>query len=178
MTILLRPVEPADMLFLLEVYHGTREDELALTDWDDVQKRAFVEQQFRAQDRYYRANYANATYQVILVDGLPAGRLYIARWPDEIRIMDIALLPGFRGRGIGTHLLEELRLEAVTAGKPLRIHVERFNPALSLYARLGFRMVEERGVNLFLEWPSDSRQSEPAAQPSSQPISQENPASA
>lgn len=168
MTIGLRATEPRDDALLLAVYGSSREDELATTDWDEARKRAFVEQQFRAQDQYYRANYANATYQVILVDGQPAGRLYVARWPDEIRIMDIALLPPFRGRGVGKRLLGDLQAEATAAGKPLRIHVERFNPALSLYARLGFRLVEDRGVYLFLEWSPEGASSAPAARPATQ----------
>jgi ribosomal protein S18 acetylase RimI-like enzyme len=168
MTIGLREAEPGDEAHLLAVYGSTREDELTMTDWDEARKREFVEQQFRAQDQYYRANYANSTYQVILVDGQPAGRLYVARWPDEIRIMDIALLKAYRGRGVGTHLLTELQHEATAQGKPLRIHVERFNPALGLYARLGFRLVEDRGVNLFLEWSPDGASSAPAARPSAQ----------
>ncbi len=75
-----------------------------------------------------------------------------SRWPDEICIVDIALLPEFCNRGIGTTILRTLQAEASAAGKPLRIHVERFNPALRLYERLGFRLVEDRGVYLFLEW--------------------------
>lgn len=168
MTIGLRVAQPRDDALLMAVYGSTREDELATTDWDEARKRAFVAQQFRAQDQYYRANYANATYQVVLVDGQPAGRLYVARWPDEIRIMDIALLPPFRGRGVGTRLLGDLQAEASCDDKPLRIHVERFNPALSLYARLGFRLVEDRGVYLFLEWTPDGASSAPAARPATQ----------
>ncbi len=159
MEITLRPAQPADEQVLMAVYGSTREAELATTDWDDVRKREFVDQQFRAQDQYYRANYANATYDVILVDGEPAGRLYVARWPDELRIMDIALLGQFRGRGVGTRLLHELQAEAGVSGKALRIHVERFNPALTLYGRLGFRLVEDRGVYLFLEWTPPGRSS-------------------
>jgi ribosomal protein S18 acetylase RimI-like enzyme len=177
MRITLRAVEPADEPHLLAVYGGTREDELATTDWDDARKRAFVKQQFRAQDVYYRANYANASYDVILVDGQPAGRLYTARWPDEVRIMDIALLAPFRRRGVGSHLLKDLQREGAAAGKVLRIHVERFNPALSMYMRLGFRLVEDRGVYLFLEWSPDTAASGPVAQPTAQPTTQENTAS-
>jgi GNAT superfamily N-acetyltransferase len=169
MDVTLRPAQPADDAVLMAVYGSTREDELASTDWDDARKHEFVEMQFRAQDQYYRANYTNASYDLILADGEPAGRLYVARWPDELRIMDIALLGPFRGRGIGTRLLHELQTEASIAGKALRIHVERFNPALSLYVRLGFRLVEDRGVYLFLEWT-------PAGAPAA-PSDQENTAS-
>jgi GNAT superfamily N-acetyltransferase len=169
MTIALRTAEPTDEATLIAIYGATREDELRLTDWDDARKREFVEQQFRAQDRYYRANYANASFDLILVDGQPAGRLYVARWPDELRIMDIALLAPFRGRGVGSQLLGALQREAAEAGKPLRIHVERFNPALSLYARLGFRLIEDRGVYLFLEWqPAVAASTAPAAGAQSQ----------
>ena len=62
----------------------------------------------------------------------------VARWADEIRIVDIALLPEYRGAGIGTPLLGELEDEAAAAGKPLSIHVERLNrrAARSTSARL------------------------------------------
>jgi ribosomal protein S18 acetylase RimI-like enzyme len=93
-----------------------------------------------------------AAFDVILVGGQPAGRLYLHRRDDEIRIMDIALLPEYCDRGIGTTLLHGLLSEAAAAGKPLRIHVERFNPALRLYERLGFRQIDDRGVYLFMEW--------------------------
>jgi GNAT superfamily N-acetyltransferase len=155
----LRPATTEDEPFLCAVYGSTRADELAQVDWDDGQKLAFVQMQFAAQHRYYQERYTDASFQVILCDGVPAGRLYVARWPAEIRIVDIALLPEHRGQGTGTYLLHALQAEAALAGKPLRIHVERFNPALRLYARLGFRMIADRGVYLFLEWA-------PTAQPS------------
>jgi ribosomal protein S18 acetylase RimI-like enzyme len=160
-----RPVTPEDEPFLCAVYGSTRVEELAQVDWDEEQKLAFVQMQFAAQHRYYQEHYADASFQVILCDGVPAGRLYVARWPAEIRIVDIALLPEYRGRGIGTHLLHALQAEAALAGKPLRIHVERFNPALRLYDRLGFREIADRGVYLFLEWTPDVQPigAEPAA---------------
>jgi Acetyltransferase (GNAT) domain len=74
---------------------------------------------------------------------------------EEIRIVDIALLPAYCNRGVGTTLLRGLQSEAAAAGKPLRIHVERFNPALRLYERLGFRPIEDKGVYLFMEWRGD-----------------------
>ncbi len=146
----LRPVGHGDGDFLRRVYASTREDELALTDWEDAQKDAFLRMQFDAQHRHYTEHYANASFQVILVDGEPAGRLYVARWPEEIRIVDIALLPEYRRGGIGTRLLQDVLTEGSEEGKRVSIHVERFNPALRLYQRLGFDPVADVGVYVLM----------------------------
>jgi ribosomal protein S18 acetylase RimI-like enzyme len=146
----LRPAEPADRPFLFEVYAGTRWDELAVLPWTDEQKRAFLAGQFEAQDTYYREHYVGASYDVIEVEGRPVGRLYVARWEHEIRIMEIALLPEHRGHGVATSLLRELLEEGERSGKSVSIHVERHNPALRLYERLGFRAVGEHGVYILM----------------------------
>jgi ribosomal protein S18 acetylase RimI-like enzyme len=148
----LRAATPEDEQFLRAVYAGTRAEELARVPWSDEQKRAFTEMQFAAQDAHYRRHYPGAQYSIIEVQGIPAGRLYVDRWKKEIRIIDIALLPEHRRDGIGTKLLRELQDEARTAGKAITIHVEKFNPALNLYRRLGFQQIEDKGVYLFLEW--------------------------
>jgi ribosomal protein S18 acetylase RimI-like enzyme len=147
----LRPVEAADRAFLVELYGSTREAELAQVDWPKGAREAFVEQQFTAQDAHYRANYPGATLDVIEVDGARAGRLYVHRGPSDIRIMDIALAPEFRGRGIGTSLLRSLMAAADTSGRKLSIHVEMNNPARSLYDRLGFEPAGEHGVYVLME---------------------------
>jgi ribosomal protein S18 acetylase RimI-like enzyme len=152
--ITLRPVSPADESFLCEVYSSTRTEELAPVPWDDEQKAAFLRMQFDAQHRYYHEQYPNGAFDVILIEGEPAGRLYVNRGPDELRIIDIAMLPAYRNRRIGSHLIGALQTEAALARKPLRIHVERFNPAMRLYERLGFQPIADRGVYLFLEWRS------------------------
>jgi ribosomal protein S18 acetylase RimI-like enzyme len=147
----LRPARPEDEDFLRRVYGSTRAEELASTGWDEAMKDAFIAQQFDAQQTHYRANYEDATYDVVMVDDVPAGRLSVARWGDEIRVMDIALLPEYRGRGVGTHLLDALLEEADAAGRSVSIHVERNNPALSLYRRLGFEAAGERGIYLLMK---------------------------
>jgi len=148
----LRPVAPEDTSFLARVYASSRAEELAITDWSEQQKTDFCRRQFDAQSAYYAANYPEASFQIIERDGWPIGRLYVARWEKEIRIVDITLLPEFRGSGIGTQLLRDLQEEARSAGKSLTIHVERFNHALGLYQRLGFREMEDKGVYLLMEW--------------------------
>jgi GNAT superfamily N-acetyltransferase len=148
----LRPIRPEDEELLYRVYASTRVEELRAVPWTEAEKAAFLRMQFEAQHRYYQENYTSSVFDVVVVDGEPAGRLYVARWPEEVRVIDVALLPAFRGRGVGTALLGSLMAEAAGKGLPLRIHVERGNPARSLYDRLGFRMIADRGVYLFLEW--------------------------
>ncbi len=150
--IALRPVEAADEPFLYRVYAGTREEELAPVPWTAAQKDAFLRQQFAAQHRHYREHYPDAAFGIVLCDSVPAGGLYVARWPDEIRIVDIALLPEYRNRGIGGALLRDLLAEGARTGRRVSIHVELFNPAWRLYERLGFAPVANRGVYLLLEW--------------------------
>lgn len=150
--IALQPIAAGDVAFLLDVYASTRADELALLPWTDAQKHDFIRMQFDAQHHAYRSHFPEAAFDLILVDGARAGRLYVDRPPHEVRIVDIALLPAYRGRGIGTTLITGLQQEAAAGDRPLRIHVERFNPALRLYERLGFTPLDDRGVYLQLEW--------------------------
>jgi GNAT superfamily N-acetyltransferase len=157
----LRPITSSDESFLARVYASSRAEELAITGWSEEQKAAFCRSQFEAQRAYYAENYRDACFQLIESDGWPAGRLYVARWEKEIRVVDITLLPEFRGNGTGTKLLCQLQDEARRAGKPLTIHVERFNRALQLYQRLGFQQVEDKGVYLLMKWeenPSGGRE--------------------
>jgi ribosomal protein S18 acetylase RimI-like enzyme len=139
------------------VYASTRAEELAVVPWDKNQKDAFLRAQFEAQDRWYRENYTGASFDVVLVDGERAGRLYLNRADSEIRIVDIALLPEHRGNGVGSALLRNLLAEADAAGKRVTIHVERQNRALGLYERLGFHQAGEQGVYLRMEWEPTSR---------------------
>ncbi len=150
--ITLRPVRPEDRDFLFSVYASTRADEMAVVPWGDAEKAAFLAQQFGAQTTYWDEQYPDAERSIVEVDGVPAGRLYVERWPKEIRLIDIALLPAFRGRGTGTELLRRLFEEAADAGKSVTIHVEMFNPARALSERLGFVSKGERGFYVFMEW--------------------------
>ena len=163
MRIALRPVRDGDEPFLLRVYAGTRAEELAPVPWSAEQKAAFVAQQFAAQTAHYAQHYAGMTADIILLDDVPAGRLLVARSPEEIRIVDISILPEFRGRGAGGVVLRKLMAEAAAAGKRVSIHVERTNRALGLYERLGFQPEGEHGVYLRMEWAPAGAQAKMAS---------------
>jgi len=123
-------------------------------DWDEDKKARFLKMQFTAQHQYYQDYYTETDFLIILLDELPVGRLYLARWPGEIRIVDLALLSAHRNAGIGTRILRDVLAEAERAGKPVRIHVEKLNPALRLYERLGFTRIADKELYWFLEWAS------------------------
>jgi GNAT superfamily N-acetyltransferase len=152
-SISLRPITDADMDFLLALYGTTREEELRQVDWTPEQKAAFVDHQFRAQHRYWQENYSQTSWDLIVRDDVRIGRLYVARWEREIRIVDIALVPQVRGAGIGTRLIRAVFDEADGSGRTVSIHVESYNPARRLYERLGFVQAGEQGVYLRMERP-------------------------
>jgi len=148
----LRPALEEDEAFLLEVYAGTRSDEMSQTGWDDAQQRAFLKLQFLAQQQHYRTYYPQGEHSLILLNEKPVGRLYVARSLEEIRILDIALLAEHRNKGIGTRVIKDLMAEAGKTGKPVRIYVESFNRALRLFERMGFLQVEEKGFHYLMQW--------------------------
>jgi ribosomal protein S18 acetylase RimI-like enzyme len=147
-----RRITDADLPFLARVYASIRAEELAATDWSEEHKAAFLDQQFRAQHAHYQRYYPNADWLVTGHQGRDIGRLYVERWPSQHRIIDIAFLPEYRGRGLGEALLRDLLDEAAAAGKPVSIHVEKLNPAMRLYRRLGFVTEEDKGIYDLMRW--------------------------
>lgn len=157
MSVTLRVAMAADEPFFLAVYACTRAEELALVDWNAEQKAAFVSMQYQAQWTHYHTYFPEAEYLVIERDGVAIGREIVRRSDDHIQLMDIALLPQFRGAGIGTALVRHLLAEAQQSGKSVGLHVESFNRAMRLYERLGFAPVGEHGFYVEMKWfPSGS----------------------
>jgi ribosomal protein S18 acetylase RimI-like enzyme len=150
--ITLEPEEPDDDAFLFELYSTTRAAEMALTLWSDEQRRAFLRQQYELRRFHYLRYHSSAERLVIRGNGNRIGRIAIHRRENEIRIMDIALVPQYRGVGIGSQLIHDLLVEGSMQHMPVTLHVERHNKAAELYQRLGFRVIEEDEVYLFLKW--------------------------
>ncbi|MEO8035317.1 MAG: GNAT family N-acetyltransferase [Acidobacteriota bacterium] len=150
----LRSETPDDYEFLAAVYASTREEELRPVPWTEEQKLGFLRSQFDAQTAHYRNHYRNAEFWVIERDGERAGRLYLHYTPDDLRIVDIALAPAARGHGIGGTLLRRLLDDAASKGCSVSIHVERMNPAMRLYQRLGFQKIDEHGIYDLMSWTS------------------------
>ena len=152
-TLKLRPVIESDNEFLLSVYASTRAEELAQAEWQEGQQLAFLTWQFDLQRREYDARFPDAEYNLILIDDQPAGRIWTGGDDEQIRLLDIALLPEYQNRGAGTVLLRRLIDQAVQAHKPLRHMVFVLNnEAHRFYERLGFKIIDDLGAYKHMEW--------------------------
>jgi GNAT superfamily N-acetyltransferase len=159
----LRAVQREDEDFLLSVYAASRADEMALVDWDEAQKMAFLRSQFEAQAAQYHARFPDAEYSIILYKGSPVGRFWIGRTPEQIRLLDIAILPEFQNQGVGGVLLKSLMAESEATGVPLRHMVFKMNTAaLRFYERFGFSPIEDVGAYIHMERQPSNVQSPPA----------------
>lgn len=147
----IRPAEAADEAFLFQLYQAVRGQEVASWGWPPDQQEAFLRMQFRIQQQAYSMQFPGAD-QIICVEENKAGRFYVAKSPQSIRLVDIALLPEYRNHGIGGRLIRDLLEEAASKTIPVQLSVMKGNPAIHLYDRLGFRITAEEGLYLQMEW--------------------------
>jgi ribosomal protein S18 acetylase RimI-like enzyme len=148
----LRPATAEDQGFLVAVYKSSRGDDLRDLGWDKDRIDVFLEMQYQAQRTFDQTDHSRATDEIVLCSGQRAGRLLVDADEDEIRFIDLALLPEYRDRGLGTYLVRRLQKQASAANKPLRLQVIRFSRAVNLFERLGFSRTSETGTHFQMEW--------------------------
>jgi len=156
-SITLRAAATADEDLFLELYKSSRGDDLRGLAWDEDRISEFLEMQYEAQVKFYVTDFPDASDEAVLWESKPIGRLIVDRRADEIRLVDIALLPDYRNRGFGSQVVRKLQTEAAAQHKPLRLQVIRFNRALGLFERLGFVRASETGTHFQMEWISEAR---------------------
>ena len=154
-----RAATEADDSFLKELFASTRTQEMAFFGADEDQKRAFVSLQFSILPR----SYPKADHRIILAGNVPIGRTIINRGSDELRLVDIALLPDFRNCGIGAMLLQQLLDEGREKQLPVRLQVFKYGDAVRFYERLGFQLIEDDGSHLKMEWRTSLNNSDQAS---------------
>jgi ribosomal protein S18 acetylase RimI-like enzyme len=81
--------------------------------------------------------------QIVLREAQPIGLLKVVRDGSNWELLQIQLVPGAQGRGLGSTLVEGVIADARAAGASLRLEVLRENPARRLYERLGFVVRKE-----------------------------------
>lgn len=146
----LRSICDSDKALLLRIYASTRQEEGARAGVDPNTWGQLLQLQFELQHAQYMANYIRPSFDLIVIDNTPVGRLYVNRQQQEIRLVDISLLPEYRGQGIGRVLLQRLIEEARANNCCIGLHVDRDNPILDFYLRLGFQVEADRGIYLYL----------------------------
>ena len=152
MSISFRPITESDLPFLSKLYASTREQEMAVLPWTTAQKVTFVKMQFNAQHKFFKQEFNNAEFNIVLKNDVAIGRMYVERRENEIRIIDVTLMPDYRGQGIGQILMKSLLDESAGSEKPVTVNIEKDNPAMSFYERFGFEYVEDQGVYQLIRW--------------------------
>jgi ribosomal protein S18 acetylase RimI-like enzyme len=147
----LRSATKDDTGFLFSLYASTRRKEMAALGWDSQQEEAFLRMQFDAQRLWYEQAYDQADHSIVVFGEQRGGRWIVLRKERAILLVDVALLPEFQGRGVGTGLLHLLIRESEEAAQALRLQVGRTNPARRLYERLGFLAVGEDQIYCQME---------------------------
>jgi ribosomal protein S18 acetylase RimI-like enzyme len=149
----LRAQRPDDAAFLRHLYAATRDD-LRQLPLDAAAVAMLIDMQYGAQVAGYRAMYPLARYLVVERDGVSVGRAVLDEGGDELRLVDIALLPQARGQGIGTALIAGWQREAAGTGKRMALSVLHTNArARRLYEALGFVACGGDDVRCELVWP-------------------------
>ncbi len=142
--ITLRPAIDDDAELLYTIYVSTRAGEVSQFGWDESQADAFLRMQFQAREQSYGIQFPEAQHSIIMNGDTPAGRLIVDRTGEHILVTDIAVLPLYRGQGIGSHIMNCLQNEAAVADKPLVVRVYKSNnAAAALYLKLGFTITRE-----------------------------------
>jgi ribosomal protein S18 acetylase RimI-like enzyme len=148
----LRLAQPDDLGFQRDLYATTREKEMNAAQFTPEMREQFIAMQFHAQTTHYTQYYPTAEWSIIECDGVRAGRLILYRCNEHIEIMDIALMPEFRGRGMGTDVLRDVFTEAQAKQLPVRLFAFTGERAIQLYHRLGFEDVRDDGIHTELVW--------------------------
>jgi ribosomal protein S18 acetylase RimI-like enzyme len=152
-TLAVRPALPEDEIFMYELYSAIRTPEFALAGLTPNQLEHLMRIQFRGQLHSYTQMYPNSCYHIVLLDGKPVGRLWVAQLNGEFHLVDIGVHPKLQSKGIGTALIQRLQQESARARLPIRSMVNKFNPgSIRFHKRLGFHILREDEMNYLMEW--------------------------
>ena len=147
-----RPMTDDDSMLLFELYASSRADELSRSGWATPQQRSFFRMQAQNQERYFLRHHDHLDRRTICINGFSAGRLLVDRPDHAVTIVDLALLPAFRGRGVGSLLIRCLLEEAAEADLPVHVEMPKDSPSVATFMRLGFRSSDDLGDRWHLVW--------------------------
>lgn len=149
----LRPEREDDQAFRYSLFCVSRPPEWDMVQLDPQFREQLMRHQFEAQTTSYRAQFPKARFDIIELAGQSIGRIVVDRPGSMLHIVDQAIVPQLRNKGLGTAIMRSLMDEAGARGLPIRLMVGSSNdPSLRLYLRLGFTPIEESLAYIELEW--------------------------
>lgn len=144
-----------DEPLLYRIFAEVKGHEFAPLGWPPEQLESLLRMQYQARKTgYAQTNPAAVDTILCLEDGTAVGRHLVERQPDRYRTVDIAILAEYRNRGIGAWAIRQIQQAAELEGLAYRLRVEKANPALKLYERLGFLTIASDETGFEMEWRS------------------------
>jgi GNAT superfamily N-acetyltransferase len=149
--LVLRSEAPTDAPFLRSLFATSRASTFEPAQLSDEGLTRLLHMQFEAQRDHYARHYPEARSWLLVEDGEAVGRLVETEETDSLLLIDLAVAPAARRRGLATWMIGVLAEKARAGGVPLRCHVDPINDAVQMYARLGFTVTGDEGGSLVLE---------------------------
>jgi GNAT superfamily N-acetyltransferase len=148
---LVRVATAEDASFLRDIFFEVRSPEFEAAGLSGPVLEQLLSQQYRAMRTHYDREYADAVYEIFELDGERIGYQATIEL-DTLHLIDISIVGSARSQGIGTRRMEALQARAMELGIPMTLTVEKFNPAMRLYERLGFKPYMDSDVYLRMKW--------------------------
>jgi ribosomal protein S18 acetylase RimI-like enzyme len=148
----LRPARADDEEFLFRLFSTVYGEKLQPVLLDAEEKNRLLGLMYQGFTQHYNSLAGASDDRLVLLDNQSIGRMILIQMREEIRLAELAILPQYRSRGIGSALVSQVQTESRMSKRPVRLQVARFDRVLRLYERLGFHRISAAGPYLHLEW--------------------------
>jgi len=148
----LRPEMSEDVPFLEELFIANKDDAEGWRQLLPAERTRLLKEQSALQRIHYRKFYPQAWFTIIEVEGKPAGRLCVNQSRQEMRVVDISILPEYCQHGIGSRLIQQVITESTRLKSPLRLCAELGSAVHTFYKKLGFREIKRDGTHIHYQW--------------------------
>jgi len=149
------PVEANHSEFLFKVFTQSRPDLAFIDAVNEEAKTSILYQQFKIEEQQFIEMCPKAEFNIVMLNNQPIGRLYIYYGENTDRILQIGLIEKYRAMGIGKKIVTMIIEAALRKGKTVSLQVAWFNQrAYNFYEKLGFKVVENKGVSYEMHYMS------------------------
>lgn len=154
MDIRLRKRSECDSAFLFQLFSQIKKVELHFDLFPEEISSRILQMQYNAWEEMVRTRYSGSDDFIIMFDSERVGRVQFSETAEELRIINISILPLFQGEGIGTEILRKLLTDATRKKLQATLEVDKSNPAINLYRRLGFTEYQDGQLKTLMKYPT------------------------